>query len=459
MIVYNTESRKKEEFKPLEGNVVRMYTCGPTVYKDAHIGNLRTYIFMDTLRRVLKYNGYELRHAMNITDVGHLTSDGDEGEDKMEKSAREEKKDPMEIANFYMDRFLTDFKRLNIDFPEIICRATDHISEMIEYVKGLVEKGFAYETSTAIYFDVSKLDRYGVLSNVNLDDQIAGARVEVDSEKRNPYDFALWIKAPKEHIMKWDSPWGLCYPGWHIECSAMGKKYLGEVFDIHTGGIDLVPTHHENEIAQAKGLNGKEPVKYWMHTEFLLVDGGKMSKSLGNVYTISELMEKGYDPLDYKMFTFTAHYRNKLNFTWDGLDAARTSLIRLKQTIAKHKESEEKTDLEVLASIKQKFQDALDDDINMPVALGVLWELVKLPKSKDVYEMAMDFDRVFGLKLDELEEVKEETIPDEILELVEKRKEAKSNKDYALADSIRDEVTAKGYIIEDTKDGAKVKKA
>lgn len=458
MRVTNTLSRQKEEFKPLEGNTVRMYSCGPTVYKEAHIGNLRSYIFMDSLRRVLKYNGYELKHVMNITDVGHLVSDGDEGEDKILKSAREENKSPMEIATTYMNMFLNDLQRLNVDMPEMICRATDYIPEMLEFVKGLVERGYGYETSTAIYFDVSKLDKYGVLSNVNLDDQKAGARVEVDHEKRNPYDFALWIKAPEEHIMKWDSPWGLCYPGWHIECSTMGKKHLGDQFDIHTGGVDLIPTHHENEIAQSKGLTGKDPVKYWMHCEFLMVDGGKMSKSLGNCYTIDQLIEKGYSPLDYKMLTFTSHYRNKLNFTWEALDAAHTSLIRLKQTIAKHKGVENKIDEKILEEYNKRFEDAINDDLNLPLAMGVLWDLVKLDKSNDVYELAMNFDTVFGLKLNEEEEEKQIEIPEEVKQLVEKRAQAKMDKNYELADSIRNEISSLGYAIEDTKDGVNIRK-
>ena len=275
---YNTLTHKKEEFKPIDEKLVKMYSCGPTVYSYAHIGNFRTYIFMDTLRRVLKYNGYKLKHVMNITDVGHLESDADEGEDKMEKAARKENKNPYEIANYYMNIFLEDMEKLHIDRPEIITKATDNIPQMIEYVKDIIKNGYAYETSKGIYFDISKLDKYPVLSNRELDDQIAGARVEVDPEKRNPYDFALWIKAPENHIMKWESPWGLSYPGWHLECSAMGRRFLGEEFDIHTGGIDHIPTHHENEIAQAKGATGKIPAKYWMHCEYLQVDGGKCLK-------------------------------------------------------------------------------------------------------------------------------------------------------------------------------------
>ena len=258
---YNTITKEKEKFTPIEGNIVKIYSCGPTVYKDATIGNMKSYIFMDTLRRVLKYNGYSLKHVMNITDVGHLASDDEHGEDKMIKAAKEEKKEPLEIAEFYTQRFLKDLDRLNIERPEIICKATDHIKEMEQLVEELLENEYAYECSTAIYFDVAKLDTYGILSGIDLRKQKAGARVEVDAEKRNPYDFAVWIKAPENHIMKWESPWGLCYPGWHIECSAMSRKYLGEVFDIHTGGIDLIPTHHENEIAQSKGAFRKSSIK------------------------------------------------------------------------------------------------------------------------------------------------------------------------------------------------------
>ena len=320
--LYNTLTKEKDLFKPINEKEIRIYSCGPTVYKDATIGNMRTNIFQDVLRRMLKYNGYTIKHVMNITDVGHLVSDGDEGEDKMIKSAREEHKTPLEIAEHYTKLFFDDLRDLNIEIPEVICKATEYIPEMLKYVKELVEKGYAYETSTAIYFDVSKLDKYPVLSNLNVEEQKAGARVDVDPEKKNPYDFALWIKAPENHLMKWDSPWGPSYPGWHIECSAMSRKHLGEQFDIHTGGIDLIPTHHENEIAQSKGVCGKIPANYWIHGEYLLINGGKMSKSLGNVYLLKDIKEKGYDPLVYKLLCYTSSYRNKLNFTWEGIEAS-----------------------------------------------------------------------------------------------------------------------------------------
>ena len=455
---YNTLTRTKEEFEPIDKDTVRMYTCGPTVYKDATIGNMKSYIFMDTLRRVLKYNGYKLKHAMNITDVGHLVSDADEGEDKMVKAARETKKTPLEIAKYYTERFFEDFEKLNIDMPEIICKATDHIPEMIEFVKKIIDNGYAYETSTAIYFDVSKLDRYGILSGIDVRNQLAGARIQVDEEKKNPYDFALFIKAPKNHIMKWESPWGLAYPGWHIECSTMGNKYLGDVFDIHTGGIDLIPTHHENEIAQSKGAIGKEPVRFWMHCDYLLIDGGKMSKSLGNAYLVNDLIAKGYDPLSFKMMCFTAHYRNKLNFTWDALDSSQSALIRLKEGYQKHKNgSKDKVDDKVIEDYKNRFLEAINDDLNMPVAMSVVWDVVKNPnKSTDFADLLLDFDRVLGVEIEKPVAKKKQDLPEEILELIEKRKKAREEKNWALSDEIRDKLIEKGYNVKDSKDGMEV---
>ncbi len=457
--LYNTLTRKKEEFKPLEDNTVRMYSCGPTVYSYAHIGNFRTYVFMDTLRRVLQYNGYKLKHVMNITDVGHLESDADEGEDKMEKAARKENKDPYEIAKYYSDVFFRDMGRLNIQTPEIIAKATDHIPEMLEFVEGLMKNGYAYETSKGIYFDISKLDKYPVLSNRKLDEQIAGARVDVDEEKRSPYDFALWIKAPENHIMKWESPWGLSYPGWHIECSAMGRKYLGDQFDIHTGGVDHIPTHHENEIAQSKGLTGKIPARFWMHVEFLQVDGGKMSKSLGNTYTLDQLQEKGIEPLAYKLFCFTAHYRTKLNFTFETALSTQTALTRLREGFVKHLEGTEKIENEKIKEYENKFLETINDDLNMPAAMGIVWEIIRNPqKSKQYADLLLEFDKVLGLDLENskkyLEESKKIEIPKEIQALLEKRKQARQEKNWALSDEIRDSLKEKGYTVKDAKDGS-----
>ena len=456
---YNTLTRKKELFKPIDEREIRMYSCGPTVYKDATIGNMRTNIFQDVLRRVLKYNGYKLKHAMNITDVGHLVSDGDEGEDKMLKSAREENKSPLEIAQYYTKLFFEDLKLLNIETPEIVCKATEHIKEMLEYVEKLVNNGYAYETSTAIYFDISKLDKYPILSNLNLEEQKAGARVDIDPEKRSPYDFALWIKAPENHLMKWDSPWGPSYPGWHIECSAMGQKYLGEQFDIHTGGIDLIPTHHENEIAQSKGACGKIPANYWMHGEYLLIDGGKMSKSLGNVYLVKDFVKRGYDPIVYKLFSYSCHYRNKLNFTWEGIEAASKSLERLKKGYIVHLNGKDEVDEDFINEYEERFHKAINDDLNMPAAMGVVWEVVRQDKKSDKFaKLLLKFDTVLGLKIDEECNKPKEELPEEILELIEERKKARENKEWNKSDELRDIIKEKGYEIKDTKDGMEVKK-
>lgn len=453
---YNTLTKQKDLFKPIEEGKVKIYSCGPTVYKDATIGNMRTNLLNDTLRRVLKYNGYELKHVMNITDVGHLVSDGDEGEDKMLKSAREEHKSPLEIAEHYTKLFFRDLERLNIETPEVVCKATDHIKEMLEMVQKIMKNGYAYETSTAIYFDVSKLDKYGILSGINLNDQKAGARVDIDPEKRNPYDFALWIKAPANHLMKWDSPWGPSYPGWHIECSAMSTKYLGEEFDIHTGGIDLVPTHHENEIAQNKGACGKNPAHYWIHGEYLLINGGKMSKSLGNTYLIDDIIARGYSPLAYRLFNYSCHYRGKLNFTWEGIESANTSLIRLREGYQKHLNGNSDISDEIIADMENRFHQAINDDMNMPLALSVVWEAVKYPeKSPKIAQLLKKFDTVLGIKIDEVQETK---IPQEILDLVEERKQARSDKNWSESDRLRDLIAENGYIVKDTKDGTEVLK-
>ena len=458
--VYNTLTKEKDVFRPINEKEVRIYSCGPTVYKDATIGNMRTNIFQDVLRRMLKYNGYKIKHVMNITDVGHLVSDGDEGEDKMIKSAREEHKTPLEIAEHYTKLFFDDLKDLNIEIPEIICKATDYIPEMLEYVEELVEKGYAYETSTAIYFDVSKLDKYPVLSNVNVEEQKAGARVYVDPEKKNPYDFALWIKAPENHLMKWDSPWGPSYPGWHIECSAMSRKHLGEQFDIHTGGIDLIPTHHENEIAQSKGVCGKIPANYWIHGEYLLINGGKMSKSLGNVYLLKDIKEKGYDPLVYKLLCYTSSYRNKLNFTWEGIEASSKSLERLRNGYQVNKNGTDtlnEEDKKELDRLENEFHKAINDDMNMPLAMSFVWEVIKYSKkSPEIAELLLKFDTVLGIEIDKEETNKEIEIPEEVLKLVEARKQARQEKNWAESDRLRDLIKEKGYEVKDTKEGMEI---
>ncbi len=457
--LYNTLTRKKEEFVPLKKGTVKMYSCGPTVYNYAHIGNMRAYIFMDTLRKVLKYNGYKVKHVMNITDVGHLVSDADEGEDKMAKTARIENRSVYEIAEEYTDAFMKDIKALNIDTPEHIAKATEHIREMEIYVNDIVKNGYAYETSKGVYFDTSKLPNYGkMLSNNNIDDLKAGARVEVDTEKRNPQDFALWIKAPKEHIMKWNSKWGLCYPGWHIECSAMSRKYLGDKFDIHTGGVDHIPIHHENEIAQSIGATGHNLANYWMHVEFLLIDGGKMSKSLGNVYTLNDLKAKGIDALSYRYFTYSSHYRNKLNFTWDAIKSAKNSLNKLRDMIALHKDVNKKIDKNIISKYEEQFLDAINDDMNMPVAVSVVWEIAKeKEKSNDFYELIKKFDSVLSLDLDKNDK-EDINIPEDIKLILNERKDARKNKNFAKSDELRDKLKELGYIVKDTKDGQIIEK-
>jgi len=460
LVVYNTLSGKKEKFESIEPKVVKMYSCGPTVYTYAHIGNLRTYVFMDLIRRVLAYNGYKLTGVINITDVGHLLSDADEGEDKMVKASREQKKQPLEIAQEITKVFFDDLDKLNIGKPEVIAKATEHIQDMIDYVQELEQGGFAYETSDGIYFDIAKFPGYGKLSGLNLDEQIAGARVDVNVEKRHPADFALWKKAEPNHIMQWHSPWGMGYPGWHIECSAMGQKYLGQVFDIHTGGVDHIPIHHENEIAQNEARIGKKSVNYWMHGEFMLVDGGKMSKSLGNTYTIKDLEQRGFDGLDFRFFCLNAQYRKKLNFTFEALKAAKVSRERLAAQLLEHKDAPAPTSVELLQDYKEKFLAAINDDLNIPLALGILFTMLKEPKSKDIYKLALYMDGVFGLRLDKISkaESQDEQIPKEVLKLAEVRFEAKKEQNFALADSLRSQIKELGYAVMDSKDGFKLVK-
>ncbi len=454
---YNTLTKSKEKFEPLDGNTVRIYSCGPTVYDYAHIGNLRAYLFMDTLRRVLKYNGYKLKHVMNITDVGHLVSDADDGEDKMMKAARRENKNPYEIADFYTKVFLEDMKKLNIDMPEIIAKATEHIDCMEQYVKKIIENGYTYQTEDTVYFDTSKLDKYGVLSNKNVNKEDLSARIDVDPNKKNPNDFAVWIKAPENHIMKWDSFFGKAYPGWHLECSAMGCKYLGEEFDIHTGGADHISIHHENEIAQAKGYSGKIPARFWMHVEFLQINGGKMSKSLGNLYTLAQLEEKGYSPEVYRMFNFGAHYKKQINFTFEAMDSAKISLMRLKENYKEHENGTSNIEDKIISELENRFHKAINDDLNMPMAMSIVWEAAKYPvKSKKIASLLMKFDTVLGLKVDE--EI-EEKIPEEVLFLIEQRKKAREEKNWILSDEIRDKINKLGYNVKDEKDGMKVSKA
>ncbi len=457
--VYNTLTRKKQEFKSINNKLVKMYSCGPTVYSYAHIGNFRAYVFMDILRRVLKFNGYNIEGVMNITDVGHLVSDADEGEDKMIKASRLEHKSPYEIANYYTQFFFKNAKELNIDMPEHIVKATDCIGDMIEFVKGLLKNGVAYNVNGNIYFDVTKISNYGRLSHIDLKDKLAGARIEINEEKRSPYDFALWIKAPENHIMKWESPWGLGYPGWHIECSTMSRKFLGDTFDIHTGGVDHITVHHENELAQTEGLTGKLQANYWMHVEFLQVDGGKMSKSLKNCYRIEELQERGYSPLDYRYFCLNGHYRKKLNFTFDALTSSKIALQRLNEIVLLHKSGENKVAENDLQSCMQKFTEAINDDLNIPLALGVMWSMLKdLPYSKDVYSLALKMDNVLGFNLKELKAEEQTEVPSNVLALAEKRWQLKKEKKFAESDEVRKQILNLGYNVVDSKDNFEIRK-
>ena len=459
LYLFNTLGKEKQLFKSIHDGQVRMYSCGPTVYYNAHIGNLRAYLFMDNLRRVLKYNGYDLKHVMNITDVGHMTSDADEGEDKMMKAARRENRSPWDIAKDYTEKFLKDIDRLNIERPEIIAKATEHIDCMEEYVKQIIDNGYTYNTDETVYFDTSKLKNYGILSGKVIDEQKAGARVELDSGKKNISDFALWIKAPKEHIMQWDSFFGKSYPGWHLECSAMGYKYLGKHFDIHTGGIDHIPIHHENEIAQAMGFCGEIPANYWIHVNFLTVDGNKMSKSLNNLYTIDELEDKGYEPLVYRMFNFSSSYRAQINFTFEAMDSAKISLDRLREGYLKHANGTEEVSDEEIEALEEQFHKAINDDLNMPVAMSVVWNIIKNPiKSKKFQELLLKFDTVLGFDLNDYKGKKLDNIPEEDLELVELRNAARKNKDWKESDRIRDILLSKGYIVKDTPDGTQISK-
>jgi cysteinyl-tRNA synthetase len=462
---YNTLSRKKEEFHPIHKEYVGMYTCGPTVYYFAHIGNLRAYIFDDVLKRVLLYNNFKVKHVMNITDVGHLTSDADEGEDKMIKGAKREGKTVWEIAKFYEDAFMNDIKKLNIIIPDIKCRATEHIPEMINLIKRLEHNGLTYIADGNVYYDIMKFPHYGVLAKLNMEELQAGARIAVDENKHNPHDFVLWFTKSKfdNQEMKWDSPWSQGYPGWHIECSAMSMRYLGEHFDIHCGGIDHIPVHHTNEIAQSEGATGHKPVNFWMHNEFLIMDKGKMSKSEGGILTLSVLQEKGYDPLDYRYLCLNTHYRTPLTFSFESLDAARSAFQSLKNKIIEFRKNRlkegESHDIQLMQRYNADFIDAVNDDLNIPKALGVLWTLIKDKDLKDSEKLHLiiDFDKVFGLDLANVIEEKVD-IPEDIQKIVDERQAARKNKDFKKSDELRDLLKEKGYVIDDSKDGVKIKK-
>lgn len=454
--IYNTLSHKKEVFAPLKKGEVSMYHCGPTVYDFAHIGNLRSYVFADILRRTFEYNSYQIKQIINITDIGHLVSDGDDGEDKMTKALKREGKNldlesMITIGSKYFDAFVNDLKSLNIETPTKFPRASDHILEDIEIIKLLESKGFAYITSDGLYFDTSKFPNYGKLGNISLDGQKEGARVTTNSEKRNSIDFSLW---KFDNKIGWDSPWGKGFPGWHIECSAMSRKYLDQPFDIHTGGIDHIPVHHNNEIAQSESAFDKPLAIYWMHNEFINAANEKMAKSKGNFLKLSDLLVESISPLGFRYWLLTAHYRSPVNFTLEAVRGAQNALIRLIKTVMNYPKGGK-----VIKEYADKFLTFVNDDLNTPSALALTWELIVDSKQNEADKRAtlLDFDRVFGLKLDAIPEPSTEEIPTEILALSEAREEARKAKDWVKADALRLEIENRGYIVKDEVNGTEVR--
>lgn len=446
--IFSSLTRQKEPIKPID-NKVNYYFCGPTVYWYQHIGNMRAFFVMDSIRRAVKYLGYDIEHVMNITDVGHMTSDADEGEDKMEIASKREQKSPEEISKFYWNLAKQDMDELNIETPEHICPATSVINEIIAFVQSIIDNGYGYINENGVYFDTSKLKDYGKLGGMNQNDKKFGARIEVDKEKRNPADFVLWVKAKDNHIQKWDSPWGVGYPGWHIECSAIGAKYFNGHIDLHGGGVEHKPVHHENEIAQNFAKFNHDVVDIWFHLEHLMFNNGKMSKSSGSIYTLTTLKEKGFSAMDLRMFYLSAHYSKQQNFTFEALTSAKESYSNLKKLILKHKNGLNSIAKEKLNDYKIKFSSHVADDVNTPLAISVLWEALKNnPDSKDIYNLALDFDKFLGLRLDEIDEIKTD-IPDEILEIANTRKQARLNKDFATSDLLRDKIASLGYTIID----------
>jgi len=498
--LYNTLGREKQEFKPIQPTKAGMYTCGPTVYNYQHIGNFRTFLFEDFLKRVLLYNGYDVTQIMNITDVGHLVSDSDEGDDKMEKGAAREGKTVWEIADYYTGFFYDDAKLLNILPADKYTKATDYIPEQIDMVKCLEEKGFTYITGDGVYFDTGKFPDYGKMAKLDIEGLEEGIRIEASKEKKNKTDFALWKFSPKDskRQMEWDSPWGKGFPGWHLECSAMSKKFLGDTFDIHCGGIDHIPIHHTNEIAQSESCNGKKFVNYWLHGAFLEEQGGngngKMSKSKGEFLRLKLLVDKGYSPMDYRYLCLGTHYRKRLIFSWELLDSAKSAHSRLRNKIKELKGllnssdspappersraesdnvqaespgtkqrnstvSAESPKGDSALKYKQRFLESVNDDLNMPEGLAVLWDTLREEtlSPKDKLELLYDFDKVLGLNLSQADEEKAE-VPADVMELVNQRIVAKKAKDYKLADELRLKITGMGYDVVDKKDGTEVKK-
>ena len=465
--LYNTLSRTKEPLKPVHADWVGLYTCGPTVYNFAHIGNLRTYIFEDILERTLRFDGYAVRRVMNVTDVGHLTGDGDAGDDKLDIAAHVQKKSVEEIARFYTDAFFADLAKLNILKPDVIAPASAHVREQIALVEILLEKGFAYDTPAAVYFDVRKFPSYGALSGQSLEEKMTGAREEVvvDREKRSPADFALWFKLEgkfKKHLMHWPSPWGEGFPGWHVECSAIARHFLGQPFDIHTGGVDHIGTHHTNEIAQSEAAYDVPLAHLWVHGEHLLIGNDKMAKSDGNFLTLAELEKKGYHPLTFRYLVLGAHYRTRLNFTWESLDGAKSGLERLYETINDLYEGAEgpKKAKHGIEYYEKEFRAALDDDLNTPQALAILHEMLADGNNKDeTLALVKQYDTVLALGLERAMAATAGVEHDPaVAEMARKYAELRGSKQFVQSDALRKEIEGLGYSIRDTKDGSRIRK-
>jgi len=461
LYLYNSLNRRKEEFIPLRNGQVGLYTCGPTVYNYAHIGNLRTYIFEDVLKRTLLYNEYRVKHVMNITDVGHLTGDRDMGEDKMEKGAQREGRSAWEIAEFYTRAFKEDIARLNILAPDIWVKATDTIDDQIKLIRTLEEKGYTYQTGDGIYFDTAKFADYTKLSHQDLESLQEGARVEKNPEKRNPTDFALWKFSPQgvRRQMEWDSPWGIGFPGWHIECSAMSMKFLGDQLDIHCGGTDHIDVHHTNEIAQSEAATGKKFFNFWMHGAFLIIAGGKkMAKSEENFLTLENaFIKRNLNPLIYRFASFQTHYRKPMEYSEESVQAARNGLQHLQNQVRQVAQNSSGQDGGLDDGLKSKFLEAVNDDLNMPRAMAVVQEMLKSALGDaDKFAMIKDYDRVLGLGLDQVAEP--EALPAEVQKLVEERSAARAAKDWSTSDRLRDGIQEMGYAVHDTKEGMKVVK-
>ncbi len=442
---YNTLNRKKEEFKPIKKDEVGIYSCGPTVYWNQHIGHMYAYTQWGTLVNFLRYMGFKVKWVMNVTDVGHMTSDGDTGEDKMEKGAKREGLTVWEIAKKYEKQFLDSLDKFNIPKPDVLCRATEHIEEQINLAKKIEDNGFAYMTKTGLVFDTSKYKDYAKFANLKLEEMEAGARVEVDSEKKQVWDFLLWVTNQPNHIMKWGSPWGEGFPGWHLECTAMSTKYLGEVFDIHTGGIEHIGVHHTNEIAQSFGANGRQTANYWLHNAWLTLKGGvKMSKSLGNGFTAEDLIDMGFDPLAHKYLVLSSHYRKGLVFSIEALKSSQLALEKLRKMLTGWEDGGE-----INLDYKNKFIEKLSNDLATPEALAMVWKLTKDEKVSQADRKAtiMDFDKVLGLKLNTSNSA--EKIPAEIEQMAKDRQKARAEKNWQESDRLRIEIEGKGYLIED----------